>query len=424
VIDLRIVRADPERVRASQRARGEDEAAVDRLVAADARRREAATRVDRLRAEQKALGRDVAKAKGDARNALLARAKELAAAVDEAREELAAAEEALREAHLQIPNLVEEGTPPGGEGDAVVLESHGSPPRFEGFAPRDHVELGRLLGALDLDRAAKVSGARFYYLTGVGAELELALVNLAFAKARAWGFVAVVPPVLVQREAMEGTGFLGRHAAEVYRLRDDELYLVGTAEVPLAALHSDEVLKAEALPIRYVGFSSCFRREAGAHGRDTRGIMRVHQFDKVEMFSFCRPEEASAEHRRLLGWQQAFLDDLEVPYRVVDIAAGDLGTAAARKYDCEAWIPSQGRYREVTSTSNCTDFQARRLGIRARLGPDGAVAPVATLNGTLCAIPRTLVALLENHQRADGAVAVPRALQPYLGGREMLEPVA
>ena len=290
----------------------------------------------------------------------------------------------------------------------------------DGFEPRDQLALGRLLGAIDIERGAKVSGARFYYLTGDGALLELALVQMAMDQAVAAGFTPMIPPALVKPRAMEGTGFLGQAADDVYRIPEDDFYLVGTSEVPIAAYHSDEVLDAMTLPRRYAGFSPCYRREAGSYGKDTRGIIRVHWFDKVEMFAFTTIEESYAEHHRLLGWEKEFLDKLELPYRVIDIAAGDLGLAAARKFDCEAWIPTQGRYLELTSTSNCTDFQARRLDIRTRR--DGDLGPVATLNGTLCAIPRTLVAILENHQQADGSVRVPAALQPYLGGRTTLKP--
>jgi len=421
VIDLRLVRTDPDRVRASQRARGEDPAAVDALLAADERRRDAVSRADALRAEGNAASRAIRSASAGERPAMIARAQELKEQVRVAEGEQAEADAALRAAHLAVPNVIADGVPPGGEDDYVVLREWGVPPAHDGWEPRDHVELGRLLGAIDLDRGTKVSGSRFYFLTGVGALLELALVNLAMARAVAAGFVPVVPPVLVKPEAMEGTGFLGAHAAEVYRLAEDDLYLVGTSEVPLAAYHSGEVLEASSLPRRYAGFSPCFRREAGSYGKDTRGIIRVHQFDKVEMFSYVPLADAEAEHRRLLAEEEAFLQALELPYRVIDVAAGDLGSSAARKYDCEAWVPTQGRHRELTSTSNCTDFQSRRLSTRVRgeAGPES----VATLNGTLCAVPRTIVALLEVHQQRDGSVRVPEALRPWLGGRELLEPV-
>ena len=421
MIDLRPLRDEPDRVRQSQRARGEDPGLVDALLAADVARRGAVRRFDDLRAEQRRIGRDVATAQGPLKGPLLVQAKELAAEVREVEATLADADAALRAAHLAIPNVIEDGVRPGGEDDYVVLEE-ATVPTYD-FEVRDHLALGELLGAIDVQRGAKVSGARFYYLTGIGALLEFALVNLAVAQAVAAGFTPVIAPALVKAAAMEGTGFLGAHAAEVYRLAEDELYLVGTSEVPLAAYHAGEILDGGTLPLRYAGFSSCFRREAGSYGKDTRGIIRVHQFDKVEMFSFCRPADATAEHQRLLGWERDFLAALELPIRVIDIAAGDLGSSAARKYDCEAWLPSQQRWLELTSTSNCTTFQARRLGIRLREGDTGGgIGPVATLNGTLCAVTRSIVALLEVHQRADGSVAVPAALQPYLGGREVLEP--
>ncbi len=421
MIDLRPLRDEPDRVRQSQRARGEDPGLVDALLAADVARRGAVRRFDDLRAEQRRIGRDVATAQGPLKGPLLVQAKELAAEVREVEATLADADAALRAAHLAIPNVIEDGVRPGGEDDYVVLEE-AAVPTYD-FEVRDHLALGELLGAIDVQRGAKVSGARFYYLTGIGALLEFALVNLAVAQAVAAGFTPVIAPALVKAAAMEGTGFLGAHAAEVYRLAEDELYLVGTSEVPLAAYHAEEILDGGTLPLRYAGFSSCFRREAGSYGKDTRGIIRVHQFDKVEMFSFCRPADATAEHQRLLGWERDFLAALELPIRVIDIAAGDLGSSAARKYDCEAWLPSQQRWLELTSTSNCTTFQARRLGIRLReRDTGGGVGPVATLNGTLCAVTRSIVALLEVHQRADGSVAVPAALQPYLGGREVLEP--
>ncbi|HXR69483.1 serine--tRNA ligase [Actinocrinis sp.] len=424
MIDLRELRDEPDRFRASQRARGEDPALVDQVLAADERRRSSSLAFDTLRSEQRNLGKQIPKATGEEKAALLARANELAAAVKAADAEQSEAVEEARQLALGLSNLVEEGVPEGGEDDYVVLEHVGTPRDFtaEGFEPRDHVELGRILGAIDLERGAKVGGARQYYLTGVGALLEFALLNLAMEQALGYGFTPVVTPSLVKPAAMQGTGFLGQAAENVYHLAEDDLYLVGTSEVPLAAYHMDEILDASALPLRYAGYSSCYRREAGSYGKDTRGIIRVHQFEKVEMFSFCAPEDALDEHRRLLGWEKEFLDRLELPFRVIDVAAGDLGSSAARKFDCEAWIPTQGRYREVTSTSNCTGFQARRLSVRLR-DADG-VRPLATLNGTLCAMPRTIVAILENHQQADGSVRVPQALRPYLGGREVLSPLA
>jgi seryl-tRNA synthetase len=420
VIDLKLVRDDPDRVRTSQLVRGEDPALVDALLTADERRRAAVLRFDTVRAEQKTLGKAVASAGSDSeRHALLTRARDLVAEVREAEAEQTVADDALRDAMLALSNVIEPGVPEGGEDDFALVAEVGEVPSFS-FTPRDHVELGQLLGAIDVERAAKVSGSRFYYLTGVGALLELALVNMAMKQAVDAGFTPMLPPALVRSRAMEGTGFLGQAAENVFRLEADDYYLVGTAEVPLAAYHMDETLLADSMPLRYVGFSPCFRREAGTYGKDTKGIIRVHQFDKVEMFTFCAPEDAAAEHQRLLGWERQFLDALELPYRVIDVASGDLGSSAARKYDCEAWVPTQGKYREVTSTSNCTEFQARRLNIRMR--DREGVRSAATLNGTLVAIPRTIVAILENHQQADGSVVVPAALRPFLG-RDVLEPI-
>jgi seryl-tRNA synthetase len=417
VIDLKLLRDDPDRVRASQTARGDDPALVDALLAADEARRAAVTRADQLRADQKAVSQSVRSASPEERPAVLERAKALAAEVKEAEAAQSAAHEALRVAHLAIPNVVHEKTPPGGEADFVVLEQTGDVPSYD-FPVRDHLEVGEVLKAIDTERGAKVSGSRFAFLTGPGALLELALINLAMARAVAAGFVPVIAPALVRREAMEGTGFLGAHSSEVYKLADDDLFLVGTSEVPLAAYHSGEIL--EALPVRYAGFSSCFRREAGSHGKDTRGIIRVHQFDKVEMFSYVSLEDAEAEHDRLLAHEKVFLEDLELPFRTIDVAAGDLGSSASRKFDNEAWLPSQQRWLELTSTSNCTDFQARRLNVRGRT-PDGPRI-AATLNGTLCAVSRTIAVLLEVHQRADGSVHVPVALRPFLGGVTELTP--
>jgi seryl-tRNA synthetase len=417
VIDLRTLRHDPDRLRASQRSRGEDDSVVGRLLELDERRRSALSSFESLRAEQKSFGRAVSKAQGDERQKLLDRAKELAQQVKEADSESQRLDQELNDLLKVVPNVVEEGAPAGGEDDYVVLETVGTPPTFD-FEPKDHLEIGEALGAIDMERGAKVSGARFFYLTGVGAQLQLALLNLAMEQAIGYGFTAMVPPVLVKPEAMEGTGFLGAHAAEVYQLPQEELYLVGTSEVPLAGYHMNEIISD--LPRRYVAWSSCFRREAGSYGKDTRGIIRVHQFDKVEMFSYCDPEDSHAEHLRLLEWEKEMLAKVELPYRVIDTAGGDLGTSAARKYDCEAWVPTQQRYRELTSTSNCTDFQARRLSVRFR-DADGRTRPVATLNGTL-ATTRWIVAILENHQQPDGSVRVPKALQRHLG-REVLEPL-
>ncbi|MFF9122442.1 serine--tRNA ligase [Streptomyces sp. NPDC014889] len=424
MIDLRLLREDPDRVRASQRARGEDVALVDALLSADERRRSSGVRFDELRAEQKALGKLIPKASGDEKAELLKRASGLAADVKTADAERDAADAETQELLLQLGNLIHPEVPVGGEEDFVTLETHGTIRDFaaEGFEPKDHLELGQLLGAIDVERGAKVSGSRFYFLTGVGALLELALVNAAIAQATAAGFTPMLTPALVRPQSMAGTGFLGQAAQDVYHLDKDDLYLVGTSEVPLAAYHMDEIIDAERLPLRYAGFSPCFRREAGSHGKDTKGIFRVHQFDKVEMFSYVNPEDSQEEHRRLLEWEKQWLTSLELPFRVIDVASGDLGASASRKFDCEAWVPTQGKYRELTSTSDCTEFQSRRLQIRFREGK--AVRPLATLNGTLCAVPRTIVAILENHQQADGSVRVPEVLRPYLGGREVLEPVA
>ncbi|MFJ2954834.1 serine--tRNA ligase [Streptomyces sp. NPDC087270] len=424
MIDLRLLREDPDRVRASQRARGEDVALVDALLSADERRRSSSTRFDELRAEQRQLGRLVSKAQGDERAELLKRTKELADSVKSADAEQQEAAEQAQQLLLRLGNVVHPDAPIGGEEDFVVIETVGTPRDFsaEGFTPKDHLELGELLGAIDTDRGAKVSGSRFYYLTGIGALLELALVNAAIAQATAAGFTPVLTPNLVRPAAMAGTGYLGQVEDDVYYLEKDDLYLVGTSEVPLAAYHMDEIIEASRLPLRYAGFSACYRREAGSYGKDTRGIFRVHQFDKVEMFVYTTPEEAEAEHQRLLAWEKQWLTSLELPFQVIELASGDLGSSASRKFDCEAWIPTQGKYRELTSTSNTTQFQARRLGIRMR-DSDGT-RPLATLNGTLCAVTRTIVALLENHQQADGSVRVPEVLRPYLGGRDILEPPA
>ena len=420
MIDLKLLRTDPERVRASQRVRGEDPALVDELLAADERRRSAVAAADQLRSEQKAISKQVPRAAGEERQELLRRAKGLADDVRAAEAEQTAADDAVRTAHRAIPNVVAADVPPGGEDDAVLLETVGTPGEYA-EPVRDHMEVAELHRAIDTERGAKVSGARFYFLTGVGAQLELALINLAMAHATAAGLTQMIVPALVKPESMEGTGFLGAHASEVYKVEADDLYLVGTSEVALAAYHSDEILDLSAGPRRYAGLSPCFRREAGSYGKDTKGVFRVHWFDKVEMFTFCRPEDAEAEHQRLLGWEKDFLTALELPFTVLDIAAGDLGSSASRKYDCEAWFPAQQRYRELTSTSNCGTYQARRLNVRYR-DANGKPQTAATLNGTLCAVTRTIACLLEVHQRPDGSVHVPVALRPWLGGREVLEP--
>ena len=411
MIDLKLVREDPDAVRRSQRDRGEDPGLVDVLLEADAARRAAIAAADGLRAEQKAASKSVGSAAPDDRPALLERAKQLAADVKAAEARQADAEAAFTAAHLAVPNVVIDGVPAGGEDDYVVLDVVGEPAAID--HPRDHLELGEALGLIDMERGAKVSGSRFYFLTGRGALLQLGLLQLAVRLACENGFTLMIPPVLVRPEVMSGTGFLGAHADEIYHLEDDDLYLVGTSEVPLAGYHADEILDLSAGPKRYAGWSSCFRREAGSYGKDTRGIIRVHQFDKVEAFVYCRPEEAEAEHQRLLGWQRRMLELIEVPYRVIDVAAGDLGSSAARKFDCEAWVPTQQAYRELTSTSNCTTFQARRLATRYR-DENGKPQTAATLNGTL-ATTRWIVAILENHQQPDGTVRVPDALVPFVG---------
>ncbi len=423
MIDPRLLRDDPDLIREAQERRRLPTAVVDEAVTADERRRRAIADFELLRAEQKTLGKQIPRAEPDEKQELLARTKALASAVKEAEAAQGEAERVYADLVRSIPNPAAPEAPAGGEDDFVVLDHVGTPRDFaaEGFEPRDHVELGRMLGAIDIERGAKVSGARFYYLTGVGAELELALLNLAMEQARAAGFTPVIPPALVRPRAMEGTGFLGQAADDVYRIEGEELYLVGTSEVPMAAYHSDEILDLDVLPRRYVAYSPCYRKEAGSYGKDTSGIIRVHWFDKVEMFTYTTVEESFAEHQRLLAWEREFLGKLELAFRVIDVAAGDLGLSAQRKFDCEAWIPTQGRYRELTSTSNCTDFQARRLDIRTRTAE--GTRHVATLNGTLCAMTRTIVALLETHQQADGSVRVPAALRPHVGGREVLEPV-
>ncbi len=416
VIDLKFLRENPDAVRTSQRTRGEDPGLVDALLEADASRRAAILAGDTLRAEQKAFGKKVGQASPEERPALLEGSKELAQKVKDAEAEQHEAQARLDEAHRAISNIVQEGAPAGGEDDFITLETVGEIPTFD-FEPKDHLELGESLGLIDMERGAKVSGSRFYFLTGFGAMLQLGMLQLAAQKAMANGFTMMIPPVLVRPEVMQGTGFLGQHSDEVYHLADDDLYLVGTSEVPLAGYHSGEILDLSNGPKRYAGWSSCFRREAGSYGKDTRGIIRVHQFDKVEMFTYCKPEDADAEHQRLLAWERDMLDAMELSYRVIDVAGGDLGSSAARKFDCEAWVPTQQQYRELTSTSNCTTYQARRLHVRYR-DENGKPQIAATLNGTL-ATTRWLVAILENHQQADGSVRVPAALVPFVG-REVL----
>ncbi len=423
MIDLRDLRENPERYRDSQRARGADVGLVDRIIEADESRRSRLQDFESLRAEQKSVSASVGRASQQDRPAVLARARELAVHVKEAEAAASAAASILDDLAHQLANLIE-GAPAGGEEDYVVVRHEGPEPRdfaAEGFEPADHLALGEALDIIDARRGAKVSGSRFYFLKGAGMRLELALMSAALDLALARGFTPMVTPTLVTPQVMGGTGFLGAHTDEIYYLPADDLYLTGTSEVALAGYHADEILDLSAGPRRYLGWSTCYRREAGAAGRDTRGIIRVHQFNKAEMFAYVRPEDAEAEHARLLAMEEEMLALVELPYRVIDTAAGDLGSSAARKFDCEAWLPTQQRWMEVTSTSNCTTYQARRLAVRERR--DGRTSPVATLNGTL-ATTRWIVAILENHQRSDGAVVVPAGLRPYLGGLEVIEPAA
>lgn len=431
MIDPNILRAHPELVRESQIKRGEDETLVDQWLAADIAAREGQQSFDLLRNEQKTLGKEMGPLQGALKknptaeltaqvDALMVKATDLAARVKIADENASSLNEKVNAVAGALSNIVDPRSPVGGEEKFELIELVGTPRDFaaEGFEPKTHLEIGEALKAIDVDRGAKVSGSRFYFLTGQGALLEFALLNLAMAQATANGFIPMITPALVLPAAMEGTGFLAQAEENVYRIESDDMYLVGTSEVPLAGYHSDEIIPAADLPLRYAGWSTCFRREAGSYGKDTTGIIRVHQFDKVEMFVFCDPAEAQAEHERLLQWEKDFLDALELPYRVIDVASGDLGSSASRKFDIEAWIPTQGTYREVTSTSNTTEYQARRLKIRMR--DSEGTKPLATLNGTLCAMPRIIVAILENHQQADGTVSVPKALQPFLGGKKVL----
>jgi seryl-tRNA synthetase len=421
VIDPVLLRENPDVVRESQAARRASVELVDRALDADAERRSAISAFEQLRAEQNAFGKTVAKAAKEDKAALVAQVQELSGQVKTAQARVTEAEAAFTTVVGSIANPVLDGVPAGGEEDFETLRTVGEIPTFD-FEPRDHLEIGELAQAIDMVRGTKVSGARFDFLRGIGARLELGLMNMGLDKALANGFIPMITPTLVKPEIMAGTGFLGEHSDEIYHLDDDDLYLTGTSEVALAGYHSDEIIDVESGPLRYAGWSTCYRREAGSYGKDTRGIIRVHQFQKLEMFSYVRPEDAEAEHARLVGWQEEMMQALGLSYRVIDVAAGDLGSSAARKFDIEAWIPTQGAYRELTSTSNCTTYQARRLGIRYR-GEGGKTAPVATLNGTL-ATTRWIVAILETHQQADGSVLVPEALRPYLGGLEVIEPVA
>jgi seryl-tRNA synthetase len=421
VIDPQLLREDPESVRQSQRLRGSSVELVDAAVAADAERRASIQKFEKLRAEQNAFSRTVSTAPKDEKRALVLQAQALAAQVKDAQQVSQDAEAEFTKLAGAIGNVTIDGVPAGGEDDWKLVREVGTPRAFD-FEPRDHADLGEALGAIDIARGVKVSGSRFYFLKGVGARLELALMNLALDTAIDEGFTPLITPTLVRPEIMAGTGFLGEHSDEIYYLPADDLYLTGTSEVALAGFHSDEILDLSAGPLRYAGWSTCYRREAGSAGKDNRGILRVHQFNKLEMFSYVLPDDAEAEHERLLALQERMLTACELAYRVIDVAAGDLGSSAARKFDIEAWVPTQGTYRELTSTSNCTTYQARRLDIRYRT-ESGKTSPVATLNGTL-ATTRWLVAILETHQQADGSVVVPPALRPYLRGLELLEPTA
>ncbi len=421
MIDPKLIREDPDLIRRSQARRNAPVELVDRAVAADQNRRSTIAKFESTRASQKKIGSQIAKASDEERKELLAKTKELAAEVKSLQSQADEAEKEFHDVAMALGNIVIDDVPEGGEDDLYVIDEWGTPRDFEaeGFEAADHLEIGEKIGALDMERGAKVSGSRFYFLTGPGAMLEFALIQHSLSKALEWGFQPMIAPALVKPSAMDGTGFLGQAADDVYHLERDDMYLVGTAEVSLAGFHSDEILPQETLPRHYAGFSSAFRREAGSYGKDTRGIFRVHWFDKFEMFVYCAPEDAEAEHQKLLGYEKDFLTSLEIPFQVLDVASGDLGLSAARKYDCYAWFPGQQRYREVTSTSNCTTFQARRLNIRMR-GEDG-VQPLATLNGTLCAMTRIIAAILENYQNEDGSVTIPKVLRPYLGGRERFE---
>jgi seryl-tRNA synthetase len=416
VLDLKLIRSEPERVKAALARRGAGER-VDELLALDGRRRELLPSLEEAQAERNRLSKQIGAAKQAGEEAeaerLMARVGELKETIESGKAELERVEADLQRLQLALPNLPDPDSPDGmSEEDAVVLREVGQQPEFD-FGPRDHLEIGTELGLIDMETAARLSGSRFAYLKGDLVLLELALVRFAIERAREEGHEPVVPPVLVREEALEGTGFLPEARDQIYEVPKDELFLTGTSEVALAGLHADQILDSDALPLRYSGFSTCFRREAGAAGRDTRGIFRVHQFDKVEMFSFVAPSASAEEHERLLSIEERILGELEIPYRVVNVAVGDLGAPAAKKYDCEAWIPSQERYRELTSCSNTTDFQARRIGARYRPDEGAAPVPVHTLNGTACAVGRTIIALIENRQERDGSFTLPKTLHRF-----------
>lgn len=417
MIDLNLLRENPDLVRASQAARGKDEALVDLAITLDSQKRAALLEYETVRAQQNAHGKLVAAAPKEEKAALIAKGQQMAADVKTLEASANQADTELLLVLNKIENVIIDGVPAGGEDDFILVSEAGTKPSFD-FVPKDHAQLGVDLDVIDIERGVKISGSRFYFLKGMGARLELALMQMALDQASKAGFTALITPTLVKPSIMQGTGFLGEHSAEIYYLPADDLYLTGTSEVALAGYHSEEILDSLETPKRYAGWSTCYRREAGSYGKDVTGILRVHQFNKLEMFSYCKPEDALAEHERLLGWQEQMLQACELPYRVIDVAAGDLGSSAAKKYDVEAWVPSQERYRELTSTSNCTTYQARRLNTRYR-DENGKPKIAATLNGTL-ATTRWLVAILENHQQADGSVLIPKALRPYLGGAERI----
>ena len=417
MIDPNLLRENPDAIKASQRARGNAESLVDDAVVADANWRKAIQEFEALRAEQNASAKLVGAASKDERPALIAAGQLMAEKVKAAGEIADAAQQQLDTVIWKIENVVLEGVPAGAEENFTVIKEVGTKPNFS-FEAQDHVALGESLDIIDIERGTKISGSRFYFLKGWGARLELALMNMALDYASKNDFTALITPTLVRPEVMAGTGFLGEHADEIYYLPADDLYLTGTSEVALAGYHRDEIIDLSEGPLRYAGWSTCYRREAGSAGRDTRGILRVHQFNKLEMFSYINPADSETEHAKLLDYQEAMLQACELPYRVIDTAAGDLGSSAARKFDAEAWVPTQGSYRELTSTSNCTTYQARRLNVRFR-NAEGKTQTAATLNGTL-ATTRWLVAILENHQQADGSVKIPAALRPYLGGQEFI----
>ena len=422
MLDIQFIREHPEVVKESQRKRGESVELVDEVLRSDEVRRSSLKKFEEARAQQKEIGKQVAKAPADEKAALIAKTKELSEQVSAYKADADSANEEYTTAMWKLSNIVEPEAPEGGEDDYVVVKKVGTIRDFaaEGFEPKDHLTLGEKVAGIDMKRGVKVSGSRFYFLRGDIARLQIAMLTMAVDQAQEHDFVLAITPTLVRPEVMRGTGFLNSHADEIYRLREpDEDYLVGTSEVALAGMHEDEILDLSNGPLRYCGWSSCYRREAGAAGKDTSGIIRVHQFDKVEMFVYCRPEDSYEQHKHLLAMEEEMLGKVEVPYRVIDTAAGDLGSSAARKFDCEAWVPTQGRYRELTSTSNCTQYQARRLNIRERV--ENGTEPVATLNGTL-ATTRWLVAIMENHQQKDGSIVIPQAMRPYMGGKEVIEP--